>query len=57
MKRKLLLIFCIINIVPLFFILCFAVLFFTTTYDIFPEANQSEVETAVRRTLDLYGFK
>ena len=57
MKRKLLLIFCIINIVPLFFILCFAFLFFTTTYDIFPEANQSEVETAVRRTLDLYGFK
>ena len=57
MKRKLLLIFCIINIVPLFFILRFAFLIFTTTYDIFPEANQAEVETAVRRTLDLYGFK
>lgn len=57
MKKILLLIFFIVNIVPLFFILRFAFLFFTTTYDIFPEANQSEVETAVRRTLDLYGFK
>lgn len=57
MKKWLLIIFCIINIVPLFFILRFAFLFFTTTYDIFPEANQAEVETAVRRTLDLYGFK
>ena len=39
------------------FILRFAFLIFTTTYDIFPEVNQAEVETAVRRTLDLYGFK
>ena len=57
MKKILLLIFFIVNIVPLFFILRFAFLIFTTTYDIFPEANQAEVETAVRRTLDLYGFK
>lgn len=57
MKKWLLLILFIVNIVPLFFILRFAFLIFTTTYDIFPEVNQAEVESAVRRTLDLYSFK
>ena len=57
MKKLLLFLFFVVNIVPLFFILRIAFLFFTTTYDIFPEANIKEVEIATRRTLDLYGFK